>query len=356
VIPPRLRTPLRSLVLLCLPVIAGALLTPAHAAPARRHAPAAVEPAAGRDYAARDEVRAFIDAMVQAHGFDAEHLSRVFRAARFDADVLRLIGPPRAGFKRSWEVYRARFLDPLRIREGVRFWRTHEDALKRASAEYGVPAEIIVSIIGVETIYGRITGDFRVLDALTTLAFDYPRRAAYFREELEHFLLYTRDAGLDLFEVRGSFAGAIGLPQFMPGSLRRFAVDFDGDGRIDLRGSPVDAIGSVARFLSLHGWVPGEPTHFPATIAAEERIEPLIAAGIEPQFTLAQLADYGVGSPSDVPADAKLALIDLQNAGRATDYVLGARNFYAVTRYNRSSFYAMAVIELARTLSKARDG
>ena len=342
---------------MCLPALTGALLAaaPAGAAPARRQAPAVVEPAAGRDYAARDEVRAFIQSMVQTHGFDAEDLSRVFRAARFDADVLRLIGPPRAGFKRSWEVYRARFLDPLRIREGVRFWRTHDEELKRASAEYGVPSEFIVSIIGVETIYGRITGDFRVLDALTTLAFDYPRRAAYFREELEHFLLYTREAGLDLFDVRGSFAGAIGLPQFMPGSLRRFAVDFDRDGRIDLRGSAVDAIGSVARFLSMHGWIPGEPTHFPARIAAEDRLEPLIAAGIEPQYTVAQLGEHGVGSSADVPADMKLALIHLQNAGRATDYVLGARNFYAITRYNRSSFYAMAVIELAQALRRARD-
>ncbi|GAA4416791.1 lytic murein transglycosylase B [Quisquiliibacterium transsilvanicum] len=305
-------------------------------------------------YGDRPEAAEFVDAMVERHGFERPALERVFRDARRNATVLRLIAPAPSGFKRSWKAYRARFLDPLRVREGVAFWRTHEAALERARATWQVPPEIVVAIIGVETIYGRVTGDFRVLDALSTLAFDYPRRADYFRSELEQFLLHAREDGADVTSVRGSFAGAIGLPQFMPGSIRRYATDFDGDGKIDLRASPVDAIGSVARFLAEHGWRGGEPTHYPARFAPGTDPAPLIEAGIEPRFTAAELAERGVGSPAEIPADALLALIDLPNADADPDYHLGARNFYVITRYNRSSFYAMAVIELAEVLASAR--
>ncbi len=197
-------------------------------------------------------------------------------------------------------------------------------------------------------------GDFRVIDALTTLAFEDPRRADYFRDELADFLLYTRDSKLDALALRGSFAGAIGIPQFMPGSIRRFAVDFDGDAVIDLRASPADAIGSVARFLAEHGWRSGEPTHFRASFEDAGKVAPLIDAGIEPRFKPSQMVEYGVTSPDDVPADMPLALIDLPNGDAPTVYVLGAPNFYVITRYNRSSFYAMAVIELANALKAAK--
>lgn len=302
----------------------------------------------------REDIRGFVEAMVERHGFDRDALTRTLGEARRIPAVLRLIAPPAPTFKRSWEAYRARFLDPLRVREGLRFWQTHEAALVRAQQTWQVPPEIVVAIIGVETIYGRMTGDFRVIDALATLAFDYPRRADFFRDELEQYLLFARDEQADVFGVRGSFAGAIGLPQFMPGSIRRHATDFDGDGRIDLRSSPVDAIGSVARFLARHGWIGGEPTHFPIDVREPASIPRLIEAGIEPRFLPAELEALGIGSPQAIPPEMPLALIDLPNADRPPTYLLGARNFYVITRYNRSSFYAMAVIELANVLAASR--
>jgi membrane-bound lytic murein transglycosylase B len=336
-----------------------ALLLNAFAAPGAAAARAVSKkpPAAaagGGGYASRSDVREFIDGLVDRHGFDRGALEKVFREVRRQPTVLRLIAPAPAGFKRSWETYRARFLDPLRIEGGIAFWRENEAALERASSVYGVPPEVIVAIIGVETIYGRVTGEFRVIDALATLAFDYPRRAEFFREELEQFLLMTRENGADVFAVRGSFAGAIGLPQFMPGSIRRYAIDFDSDGRIDLRSNPVDAIGSVARFLSEHGWVPGAPVYFPTRIEDRSRLGPLIEAGIEPQFRSEQLAEFGVSALGAAPDDPPLALIDLPNGDSPTTYLLGARNFYVITRYNRSSFYAMAVTELADALRSSR--
>jgi membrane-bound lytic murein transglycosylase B len=188
------------------------------------------------------------------------------------------------------------------------------------------------------------------MEALSTLAFDYPRRAAFFREELEHYLLLARENGFDPLDWRGSFAGAIGLPQFMPGSIRRHAVDFDGDGRIDLRASAADAIGSVASFLANHGWIRGTPTHFPATLEDEARARPAVEAGIPPRLSPAELAALGVTSPQPLPADEPLSLIDLPDGEDPTRYVLGTTNFWVITRYNRSYFYAMAVIDLARAL------
>jgi membrane-bound lytic murein transglycosylase B len=226
--------------------------------------------------------------------------------------------------------------------------------VRRAAEQFGVPEEIVVSIIGVETIYGRNTGDFRVVDALTTLAFDYPRRAPFFTEELEQFLLLSREQRIDPFRTKGSFAGAIGLPQFMPGSIRRYAVDFDGDGRIDLLASPVDAIGSVARFLSEHGWQTGAPTHFAVTVQDEVRARPALEAGIPPALSPMELTEMGVTSPNAIPPDTRLSLIDLPNGNDSTHYVLGANNFWVITRYNRSYFYAMAVIDLAAALKSER--
>ncbi|MCD6680176.1 MAG: lytic murein transglycosylase B [Burkholderiaceae bacterium] len=309
---------------------------------------------AAPDYRGRPDVDAFIVDMVARHGFVPAELEAMFAHVRRDDSVLRLIAPAPTDFRKSWRAYRARFLDPVRIREGVRFWSENESWLALASARYGVPPEIIVAIIGVETMYGRITGDVRVVDALATLAFDYPRRADYFRSELEQFLLYVRDERLDAFSLRGSFAGAIGLPQFMPGSIRRYAIDLDGDGHIDLRANPADAIGSVASFLAAHGWRSGEPVVFRARFDSESRLSPLVEAGIRPQFTLQDLAGYGVGSVEPVSLDLPLALIDLPNGDDATSYFLGAPNFYVITRYNRSSFYAMAVHDLARALAEAR--
>lgn len=306
------------------------------------------------DYSLRTEVQEFMSEMVAKHQFSEDELRPLFAAVRFEESIIRLMTPAAATFKRSWEVYRRRFIDATRINAGIEFWRTHADATKRASQTYGVPEEIIMAIIGVETVFGRVTGDYRVMDALTVLTFDYPRRAEFFRGELENFLIFTRDMQIKPFTVKGSYAGAIGYPQFMPSSIRRYATDFDGDGQIDLRGSPSDAIGSVAKFLADHGWKAGEPIVFDVKLQANAKLQELIAAGIEPKFSALELADSGIEVQGEVPADMKLALIDLPNGDNATSYMAGPRNFYVITRYNRSSFYAMAVRDLALSLSAAK--
>ncbi|HLE66620.1 MAG TPA: lytic murein transglycosylase, partial [Burkholderiales bacterium] len=208
-------------------------------------------------YSGRAEVRAFVQEMVRRHGFVERELVFAFSRARRLAAALKGVAPPPAERARSWTAYRATFVNDRRIEAGLDFWRMHGAALARAGREYGVPEEVIVAIVGVETFYGRNIGRWRVIDTLTTLAFDYPPRAEFFRSELENYLLFAREAGIDVFSVRGSYAGAIGIPQFMPGSYLKFAVDFDGDGLVDLRANPADAVGSVANFLRQHGWRPG---------------------------------------------------------------------------------------------------
>jgi membrane-bound lytic murein transglycosylase B len=305
-------------------------------------------------YGKRPEVRAFVRDMAQRHGFVERELRQLFSRARRDPAVLRAIEAPRDPRARSWQAYRARFVNEARVAEGVEFWRREARALGRAAEEHGVPAEIVVAIIGVETVYGRQMGTFRVIDALATLAFDYPPRARFFRSELEQYLLYVRDAELDAFSVRGSYAGAIGIPQFMPGSYRRFAVDYDGDGTPDLRASPADAIGSVANFLARHGWRRGEPIEVPASVTGESWRR-LLEAGIEPMLTLAEARRLGVETPAKLAAETPVALIDLATPGGGTEFRLGLRNFYVLTRYNRSAFYGAAVADLAALVRTARD-
>jgi len=211
-------------------------------------ASATADAAADARYAGREDVRQFIAEMVDRHGFAGKELRKLFSQARFQPTIIKAITPPTEPRAKSWQAYRALFLTPQRIEAGIEFRERHREALSRAVELYGVPEEIIVAIIGVETVYGRNTGNYRVIDALTTLAFDYPPRAEFFRTELENYLLFARDAGIDTLSLRGSYAGAIGIPQFMPGSYRRYAVDLDGDGKQDLSGSFADAIGSVANF------------------------------------------------------------------------------------------------------------
>jgi len=293
------------------------------------------------------EVQAFIASMHAQHGFDVAHLTRQFAVLRPNAAVLKAIRPPATPEKqRSWERYRARFVNEQRLAGGLSFWQAHAATLQRAEAIHGVPAEVIVAIIGVETIYGQHMGSFGVLEALASLAFFYPPRAEFFRGELEQFLLLARENGISPLSVKGSYAGAIGIPQFMPSSQRRFAVDFDGDDRIDLRQSYPDAIGSVARFLQQHGWQTGEPVAVPATVSGDPTA--LLAIGIKPTLTVSELAAQGVSAVAD--GDRAAALIDLVTPGAATEYWLGFNNFYVITRYNRSSFYAMSVFQLAQAL------
>jgi len=286
----------------------------------------------------------FARGLEQRHGFDANKLLAQFSQIYPNPKVLQFIKPPVSPVQRSWERYRPRFLNDRRINWGVQFWQENQVSLARARAMYGVPEEIIVAIIGVETEYGRNTGNFRVLEALATLAFNYPRRAEFFRTELEQFLLLARENDMDPLQVRGSFAGAIGIPQFMPGSQRRYAVDFDGDQRVDLSGSVDDSIGSVARFLEQHGWLPGDPIAMPARINGEPE-RSLIEAGIQPTLKVADLTQQGITSDAD--PQATVTLVDLVSPGYATEYWLGFNNFYVITRYNRSSFYAMSVFQLA---------
>ena len=212
-----------------------------------------------------------------------------------------------------------------------------------------MPEEIIVAIIGVETVYGRNTGSYRVIDALSTLAFDYPPRAEFFRAELENYLLYARDAGIDTLALKGSYAGAIGIPQFMPGSYRRYAVDLDGDGKQDLSGSFADAIGSVANFLKAHGWRSDEPVAYAAQVQGEH-YRRLVDAGIKPATRYGDLASFGVSAAGEAAADAPCALIELTTPDQMSEYLVGFTNFYVLTRYNRSSMYAAAVLELAQAV------
>ena len=317
--------------------------------------PAGAQALPGQAWLKRESVQAFIHDLSERHGFKSSELERIIATAQPSATVLRLVAPAPTGFKRSWSVYRKRFIEPIRIRAGLKFWGEHAATLARAETQFGVPASIIVSIIGIETLYGSNMGDFRVVDALATLGFDDPRRAAYFREELEHFLLLARDAGFDPFSWRGSFAGAIGMPQFMPGSIRRHAVDFDGDGRIDLRASAADAIGSVGSFLRNHGWQPGQPTHHPVELEDEVLAAPAVALGIPPRLPAADLAQYGLSTAARLAPDERLILVDLPDGDAPTRYVLGTTNFNAVTSYNRSYFYAMAVIDFAQVLTQERQ-
>jgi len=307
------------------------------------------------------EVGRFIDEMVERNQFSRSDLDALFARTRYLDTAIQLIKPAPSNKPKNWAAYRARFVEPVRINAGVEFWNTYGVALARAEAQYGVPMEIIVGIIGVETVYGRNTGNFRAMDAITTLAFDYPNtpnreaRMAFFRGELENTLLLAREAGIDPLSLRGSYAGAIGWPQFMPGSIREYAVDFDGDGKIDLRNSPVDAIGSVAHYLAVHGWQRGEPVAFPVTVSADNRQwEGMLNQGLEAKYTEEQLRAAGIAVPA-LPAGMRFGLVDLQNGTSPTEYWIATNNFYAITQYNRSYFYAMSVAELGRAVASARN-
>jgi membrane-bound lytic murein transglycosylase B len=275
--------------------------------------------------------------------------------------VEKLVLPAASPAAKDWGAYRARFIEPIRIQAGARFWLRHRATLEKAEGEFGVPASIIVGIIGVETLYGQNTGNFRVLDALGTLAFHFPQahpraseRQAFFRGELEQFLLLTSRSGANPLAVRGSYAGALGLPQFMPSSWAKFAVDYDGDGRIDLFTSPADAIGSVANYFKAFQWRPGMPTHYPVTLApGKTDMDGLLAPDILPTFSVTQFVGKGAALEGTALQHAgPLALIELRNGPNEPSYVAGTENFYAITRYNWSSYYAMAVIDLADAVAR----
>ncbi|MEJ8851936.1 lytic murein transglycosylase B [Variovorax rhizosphaerae] len=353
----------------CLTV--ASLILPAAAAPkAKAHAkPAAAEKQStavrgGPTYATRDDAMQFADEVAARRKLDPEWVRATIGGARMLTNVPRLMLPAPKGTPKNWHAYRARFIDPVRIAAGVRFWRNNAETLARAENEFGVPAEIIVGIIGVETIYGRNMGSFRVIDALSTLSFDFPQahpraaeRQAFFREELESFLSTESRTHEDPMRPLGSYAGAMGMPQFMPSSLAKYAVDYDGDGRIDLVNNTVDVIGSVANYFKAFGWKRGMPSTFPVQFD-EARLQKatLLAPDIVPTFG----ADSFVAAGAVLDAQAAsfkglLALIELQNGGDAPTYVAGTQNFYVITRYNWSSYYAMSVLDLGREVKAAME-
>lgn len=314
-------------------------------------------------YASRADALQFADDLATRRDLDPAWVRETIGQARFLPQVPALMLPPARSSAKNWRAYRSRFIEPIRIRAGVRFWQQHSAALARAERQYGVPAEIIVGILGVETIYGQNMGNFRVIDALATLSFDFPsthpralERREFFRGELEQFLSLMQRSHTNPFEPRGSYAGAMGLPQFMPSSWVRFAVDFDGDEHIDLFASPQDAIGSVANYFLAHGWTPGmEPYYAVEFNPARLDMPTLMAPDIKPTFSPAEMAAKGaVVQGSGAQHHGPLALIELQNGGDTPSYVAGTGNFYAITRYNWSSYYAMAVIELGREVAAAR--
>ena len=343
-----------------LTLIALALLTWPPAAPAatkpKRASSTASAPA--HHFMARDDVQAFAADVAQRHGLEPAHVRAQLAQAVWVAAVRKHIMPPPAGTAKNWAAYRAIFVEPKRIQAGLAFWRQHEAWLQRAHERWGVPPEVVVAIIGVETFYGRIAGNFRVLDALATLAFDFPPgrrdRSEFFKSELEQLLVWSAREGISASSVRGSFAGAIGLPQFMPGSINRWAVDFDDDGHIDLRGNPADAIGSVAHYLAAFGWQKDLATHFEVAVPVEASDRAyLLGPDIVPSFSPAQFSERGALLPdAAMKHDGLLALVELQNGAAAPSYVAGTSNFYAVTRYNWSSYYALAVIELGAALKR----
>jgi membrane-bound lytic murein transglycosylase B len=310
------------------------------------------------------EVRGFLDDLAARDGFDRAELNTLMAQVRYVDAAVQLVKPAPPGKPKNWQAYSRLTVESQRIDGGVKFWNENVDALNRAEALYGVPAEIIVGIIGVETVYGRNTGRFRVVDALATLAFSYPEapqrrdRMAFFRNELESTLLFARQTGIDPLSLKGSFAGAIGMPQFMPSSVMKYAVDFDGDGKVDLLGSSADAIGSVAAFLSGHGWEREQagPLVYAATVSPNKAWEPMINQGLVAKYRPAELQAAGVATAAPVPEQQSYGLVDLQNGAEPTEYWLANANFFAITQYNRSYFYAMSVVELGRAVRLARGG
>ncbi|MBT2325776.1 lytic murein transglycosylase B [Variovorax paradoxus] len=317
-----------------------------------------------RPYATRDDAMQFADDVAARRNLDRNWVRATIGNARLLPNVPRLMLPAPGGSAKNWRVYRSRFIDPVRIAAGARFWRAHADTLARAEAEYGVPPEIIVGIVGVETIYGRNMGNFRVIDALATLAFDFPQghpraaeRQAFFRGELESFLSTESRTAEDPMVPLGSYAGAMGMPQFMPSSIAKYAIDFDGDGRIDLVNNPADVIGSVASYFKAFGWKPGMPPIYPVGFdEARLKKDVLLAPDILPSFS----ADSFVAGGAVLEGEALrhpglLALVELQNGADAPSYVAGTQNFYVITRYNWSSYYAMSVIDLGREVRAAME-
>jgi len=303
-------------------------------------------------YTSNPQVQTFINEMVARHGFSKQELEKIFSEAQRSDSILAAMSKP-AEKKLAWYEYRKIFLTQSRIEGGVAFWNQHAEALAQAEKVYGVDAQIIVAIIGVETRYGGNTGKYRVLDALTTLAFDYPPRSAFFRGELEQYLLLARADHIDVLTTTGSYAGAMGYGQFIPSSYQRYAVDFDQDGKRDLWNSPMDIVGSVANYLHEHGWNLGATVTLRAKVTGT-RYESVIEKGLKPEMSVKKLRIDGITASKPLPGDTLAALISLDQEN-GPEYWLGLNNFYVITHYNHSPLYAMAVYQLSEEIRQARE-
>jgi membrane-bound lytic murein transglycosylase B len=294
----------------------------------------------------RSEVVEFINEMVLEHNFDADSLSAIFAQVELSKSIIKAITRPAEA--KPWYKYRPIFLTRERTKQGLKFLRDNEKTLARAEQVYGVPAEIITAIIGVETRYGKHAGRYKVINSLSTLAFNYPKRSKFFRSELKHFFLLAREQKMDPHSVMGSYAGAMGIPQFISSSYRNYAVDFDGDGFIDIWNNPVDAIGSVGNYFKLHGWKAGEAVADRANVE-DDRYLAALSKGLEPEIEVSELAEYGITAQGKPPAHTRIKLLEYEMK-EGHEYWLGYDNFYVITRYNHSALYAMAVYQLAEEI------
>jgi membrane-bound lytic murein transglycosylase B len=302
-----------------------------------------------RNYSNNANAEAFIERMVAEHGADRAELQALFSGAQYKQSIIDAMTRPAEKVK-LWKDYRKIFLTEKRLRQGLQFWREQRPWLEKMQADYGVPIEYVVAIIGVETYYGRITGNYRVVDALSTLAFDYPARSPFFTKELEHFLLLAKEQNLDPATLKGSYAGAMGYGQFMPSSYRAYAVDYNNDGVADIWADPADAIGSVANYFVRHGWQRGEGVVVRARISADYSSEGVNKL-VKPALTLAQLAERGFTPVSELSSEMKAIPLRLQGQA-GVEFWLGLQNYYTITRYNHSFRYAMAVTQLAEQIAE----
>jgi len=299
-------------------------------------------------YLKRNDVQSFIQTISKQHDFDPEQLKQWFSAIRPRPDIIEAISSPAEG--KAWHQYRKIFIKEKRIAGGVTFWTENRELLERAEKETGVPARIIVAILGVETLYNTYKGRYKVLESLATLAFDYPKRAKFFRSELEQFLLLAREERVDPLMLKGSYAGAMGGPQFISSSFRHYAVDFDNDNKRDIWSNPADMIGSVANYFKVHGWQKGQSVTHKARVSGSHT-DKIVEKGIKPAYSISELKDKGVSTSDKVALDRKAALIKLEQEN-GVDYWLGMKNFYVITRYNHSPLYAMAVYQLSEKIAE----
>ncbi|WP_174875856.1 lytic murein transglycosylase B [Vogesella oryzae] len=293
----------------------------------------------------RPDVQRFIDEQVAQGGISRAEMETVFANVEPKPNIIAIMDRPSTA--RPWFQFRPNFYNERLLQEGVAFWQQNDALLQRAATQYKVEPEIIVAIIGIETRYGRVTGGFRLADALSTLAFDYPRRAEFFRSELAEFFRLAHSENINALSLKGSYAGAMGMPQFMPSSFRKWAVDFDGDGHRDIWNNPADAIGSVANYFQLHGWLGGDDVVVPAEVVPGPAIDELVADKFNLHLTVAELKAKGITPQAPVRDDALAVLVPLEVAPGETRYWLGLNNFYTITRYNKSTLYAMVTHELA---------